>query len=410
MNMMNEDIEFLLHRLYMATEIPIQVYDREGNRTSQIGLKDHNQDSFFFDDILMNGYISKAASSKFPLFEIEEGIFLYGLLTDDKHRSCILGPVILKFPTQFQLHEYHKRHGIVNKEFTMHKKSLMDMANALSTAYFIIAHEKMDEKMILSKNQENLKVFTVEEQEVNEYQFLKAEHDSQHFSYHYEQQYLNAVENGDVLFFENMLLEEPKVLEKVGILANDSIKQLEYMCVSSIVLVSRAAIRGGINPSTAYALSELYMQKTERCRNSQELLNLHLAMELDFTRKVREQKEKKRNEDYIEQCKDYISERVHYPIRVKEVADVIGINHSYLSKKFKEREGITIIQYCIQVKLQAAANMLKYSEADIATIADYLCFASQSRFGEQFREFYGVTPRVYRKENRVIEFTSIGNA
>ena len=165
-------------------------------------------------------------------------------------------------------------------------------------------------------------------------------------------------------------------------------------------------ILGGVNPSIAYALSELYLQRLEKCKNVQEILNLHQTMQLDFVMKVRQQKEKKRNEDYIEVCKDYISQRIHYPIKIKEIAEKLGMNHSYLSKKFKEKEGITIVQYSINVKLQAAANMLKYSESSIAEIADYFCFASQSRFGDQFKKKYGVTPMVYRKENKVIEFST----
>ena len=74
------------------------------------------------------------------------------------------------------------------------------------------------------------------------------------------------------------------------------------------------------------------------------------------------------------------------------------MSHSYLTKKFKEYEGITIQQYIISEKLKAAANMLKYSDASISEIAEYLSFASQSHMGQYFKKAYQMTPKEYRGE------------
>lgn len=57
-----------------------------------------------------------------------------------------------------------------------------------------------------------------------------------------------------------------------------------------------------------------------------------------------------------------------------------------------------------QVRLEAAANMLRFSEEQIGAIAEYLCFPSQSYFTERFRKQYGMTPGEYRKENQIIDF------
>ena len=62
------------------------------------------------------------------------------------------------------------------------------------------------------------------------------------------------------------------------------------------------------------------------------------------------------------------------------------MSHSYLTKKFKEYEGITIQQYIISEKLKAAANMLKYSDASISEIAEYLSFASRAIWGSISRK------------------------
>lgn len=399
-------IEFFLERLYISNEISVQVYNSDTEIILQIGVKQQDNNPFYTDEELIKKLAKESKKVFYPVLEIEDDIFIYGLFNDKDGRCYVFGPIALEIAPISKLYEYRKRHGIVSKEYNILHKPLISLTNALSSAFLMCTGEMIEEKKILLRNEDGLKEIMVGEREVNQYQFEKAEYNTEHLSYQYEQGYLAAIENGDADFFKGTLLEEPKALEKIGILAKDSIKHMEYMCVSSTVLVSRAAMRGGMNPSAAYVLSELYLQKLEKCKNTQEILNLHQTMHLDFVTKVREQIEKRRSEDYIEKCKDYISERVHYPLRIKEIADMIGMNHSYLSKKFKEREGMTLVQYSIDAKLHTAANMLKYSEASIAEIADYFCFASQSRFGDQFKKKYGVTPKVYRKENKVIEFTT----
>ncbi len=397
------DIEYMLQRIFIANEIPVQVYDLEDKLLIQLGIKKDGQNPFSEDSLLLQKIRTIGSAASYPVIEIEDSIFAYGAFTDTDY-CYIYGPVALENPSLSKLHDYRKRHGIRDREYKVIKKSLINLANALSMTIFIVKDLKIEEKTILRKNEKGVEEAIVGDKEINQYQFEKAEQDAQHFSYQYEQRYLDAVENGNIDFFKDTLVDEPSALQKVGLLARSSEKQLEYMIVSSTVLVTRAAIRGGLPPSSAYALSELYLQKLEKCQNLQEILSLHQTMRLDFVNKVREQKEKKRNEDYIEACKDYLSQRVHYPVRIKELADALGMNHSYLSKKFKEKEGMTIIQYSINAKLKAAANMLKYSEASIAQVTDYFCFSSQSKFSGHFKKKYGVTPMMYRKENKVIEF------
>ncbi|SCP94852.1 helix-turn-helix domain-containing protein [Anaerobium acetethylicum] len=404
-NIRFEELKYLLENLYACNQIPFHMCNAKDEIIMQAGEKNHDKDPFYTDTELVKKLREQSRESAYPVLEIEDAIFIYGVFCDALENCYIYGPISLENPSLSKLFEYRKRHGITGKDFSILHESFMQLVNILAVALFMVTGRMIDKKMIIAQNEGSLSDSLIGEREVNQYKFEKAEFDMEHLSYQYEQQYLTAVENGDVEFFKNTLLDEPKALEKVGLLAKDSKKQIEYMCVSSTVLVSRASIRGGLNPSIAYALSELYLQKLENCKNTREILNLHRTMQLDFVTKIRELKEQKRKEDYIEACKDYIYQRVHYPVRIKEIADMLGMNHSYLSKKFKEKEGMTIVQYSIDAKLQAAANMLKYSDASIAEITDYFCFVSQSRFGSQFKQKYGVTPMVYRKENRVIDFT-----
>lgn len=395
--------KYILEKLYTRYGIPVTVWDSKLCMVLQIG--NDEKSPLYTDKEFINSLRKNRRGMISPMLEIEEDIFIYGLFLDQTDFFYMYGPIAIENPTIAQLYEYRKRHNIADKKFTLLYKPLSDLTNLLSMAYLMCTGELVEEKSIFS-GYKVVEEVLVGEKEVNQYQFEKSEYDTEHLSYAYEQKYLWAIENGDVDFLKGTLREEPKALEKVGILAKDSKRQIEYMCVSSTVLVSRAAIRGGMNPSEAYSISELYMQKLEHCKDVGQIFKIHQTMQQDFVKRVRAQKQKTRNEGYIEICKDYIAQKVHYPIRIKEIADMLGMNHSYLTRKFREKEGMTIIQYMINAKLQAAANMLKYSEASLSQITDYFCFVSQSRFSTQFKQQYGVTPMVYRKENQVIDFSS----
>lgn len=54
--------------------------------------------------------------------------------------------------------------------------------------------------------------------------------------------------------------------------------------------------------------------------------------------------------------------------------------------------------------MDRAANLLKYSEASISEISDYIGFYSQSHFGKVFKQYKKMTPKEFREKNQKKEF------
>jgi YesN/AraC family two-component response regulator len=50
------------------------------------------------------------------------------------------------------------------------------------------------------------------------------------------------------------------------------------------------------------------------------------------------------------------------------------------------------------VRVYHAANLLMYSEYSLMEIAEYVHFPSQSYFGKIFKQYKGVTPRIFRDQ------------
>lgn len=81
---------------------------------------------------------------------------------------------------------------------------------------------------------------------------------------------------------------------EIGKLAEDGLKQMEYMVAVGLTLASRAAIEGGVSPSQAYAVSDVFFQKLEKCRTQVEMFKLHAEIERVYVAMVHQQKKRKR--------------------------------------------------------------------------------------------------------------------
>lgn len=96
---------------------------------------------------------------------------------------------------------------------------------------------------------------------------------------------------------------------------------------------------------------------------------------------------------------DYIYYHVHEKITLNEVGEAAGISPNYLNHLFKKEKGITIQKYICAKRIEAAKNMLLYSEYSETEIATFLAFSSTSHFIKTFRENTGTTPRQFVQNN-----------
>ena len=151
--------------------------------------------------------------------------------------------------------------------------------------------------------------------------------------------------------------------------------------------------------SDAYGLSDYFIQKADKCRRMEDISKLHPKMSIEYAKRMRALRKTAIHSVQVAQCIDYIYDHLHARITVKELADHVHLNESYLSRLFKKEVGTSITLYIRRQKLETAKKMLVYSEYRPAEIATILAFPSQSYFTEIFHKYTGLTPVDYRKEN-----------
>lgn len=395
-----ERMKFMLERIHRAWQIQGCVCNVDG---VILAMTADDEEKVLPDAGLIKELYEKCRAGSLPVVAMEEDMIYYMAFLDEEERMYLIGPIAAEKLTFSQYHTYRRRHGITEQNYRIPYLLPTRALACLSMVYYMVTGRMVSEKELMRENKELEKI---PDREHSFYQLQQDSEENRRFSYRNEKEWLARIENGALQEQKVQInAENMQKMERIGKLArNNSFKQYEYMAISQICLVSRAAMRGGMNTFDAYTLSDMYYQKVSECTDVMELLNICLMVEQDFSEQVRLAKERNKKENYIEQCKDYIARHRTTKFSISQMAAELGVSRSYLSRHFSEQAGITLQDYVLQTRLEAAANMLRFSKEQIGTIAEYLCFPSQSYFTERFRKQYGMTPGEYRRENQIIDF------
>lgn len=226
-------------------------------------------------------------------------------------------------------------------------------------------------------------------------EFLNREHNISHLSYDREMLFFQNIKLGNI--DEVHRLYKPFTGDDMGKLSDDKLRNLKYHLIVTIALITRCCIEGGMEMETAYNLSDIYIRNVDACRTEKDIQQLHLEVIEDFTKRMQSVHKTTLFSKPIVICLDYIYDHLHTKISLEELAEQAGLSSSYLSRLFHKEVGVTISQYITGKRIQAAENLLKYSEYSFIEITNYLCFSSESHFIHTFKKYTGYTPKVYRE-------------
>ena len=218
-------------------------------------------------------------------------------------------------------------------------------------------------------------------------------------SYNKEFEFYILVKNGEVGKIKNICSEPFSEKKGLGKLCENPLQNLKYHFVITAALIARYCIEGGMPHETAYNLSDLYIGKADKCKSAGALSRLHAEMSLDYAKRMNALRKSKIFSKPVVMCVNYICENPARKITLSGLAEKTGLNQSYLSRLFKKEMGCSVTEYITAKKIEAAENMLKFSEYPPSEIAFLLGFPSQSYFTAVFRRLSGTTPKKYRNEH-----------
>lgn len=113
---------------------------------------------------------------------------------------------------------------------------------------------------------------------------------------------------------------------------------------------------------------------------------------------------------YVKSAIDYIAKNYSKKIRIKEMADYIGVNRSYLTTSFKRTVGCSPQEYLLNLRMEKAKGMLTETDIKINEVAVAVGYADQLAFSRIFRQHCGLSPREYRdREQKLLINTKKGD-
>jgi len=164
-----------------------------------------------------------------------------------------------------------------------------------------------------------------------------------------------------------------------------------------LVLLSRAAIEGGAEPSRIFGLNRDYLGEINRFDNVEDLSNWLANMLSSFTGLVFAAPDAKHT-DTIQKVMEYVNTNYMNRITLNDVSEHVSFSVSYLSRMFKEEKGISLTSYINEVRIRNAKMLIKLSDISLSQAA-YLCgFDDQSYFSKVFKKMTGTTPGKYREQ------------
>lgn len=99
----------------------------------------------------------------------------------------------------------------------------------------------------------------------------------------------------------------------------------------------------------------------------------------------------------------HINRNYASPVRLSELEDICHCSRSYISHIFRQKCGMTIPQYCNNIRVKNACKLLDTTNVTIQEIALTVGFQDANYFTNCFNKLMGVSPREYRGRNKLLQ-------
>lgn len=103
---------------------------------------------------------------------------------------------------------------------------------------------------------------------------------------------------------------------------------------------------------------------------------------------------------WLTRARDYLHQHFDRSIRIKQLADLVGVHPVHLARVFRDRYGLSPGEYLRHVRVDWAKTQMCHTDAPLNQIALQAGFADQSHFTRTFKRHTGQTPGQYRQVRR----------
>ena len=395
----NLDLEYLCTVIGNMAGVPIRIY------TNKKLSFYHSYVPLAKDPILLCE--KNLLSIKEPIgYYITPDFDYYGV-SHQGDQSIIIGPARQSTPSEQYLHKLAFDLSIAPddmQEFLSSMKVIIHMPlesilQILCTIHYVITGEKIDSNdlSIIDSTQESLSKELLESQSSQFIDSTPIDIGNANNTYKIEQQLLDMVRRGDTVRLGEWAKNAPAV--RPGKIASDMLRQMRNTFIVSTTLVSRAAIRGGMDIDDAFRLSDSYIQKCERLNTFEQITNLQYHMVMQYAQAVEDLRYNRNQSELTKNVASYIRHHLSDAIKTEDIAASLFMSRSHLSTRFKQDNDMNLTEYIHYIKISEAKHLLAHTDKNLSIISNYLGYSSQSHFTRMFKKIVGVSPIEYREKH-----------
>ena len=389
---------------FLDSQIPVGCYDSTRKLICSYSAWQTHGSPLLTDTI----FLSRNTHRGNPCFLTSDSQGFYSLIElPDSEGFIIVGPVFNVPVMNSTLHKYMKE-NVLSHTLTEDVSHFLQNIPLLSYTQFVYKVLFLyccltREKISLSDYLESIPA-DITEKIAKRHSLITYENKEKlsfHGTWHFEQQLLSQIKNGNVDKLKDFLINvSASTPMQEGILASNPLRQAKNIFIGCVTMIGKfGAIPGGLDVEQTYQLIDLYCQECERLQTVDSVNQLLYTMLLDFCNRVGAASLPSGCSSDIFSCINFINEHTNKPLHVSDVAAHIGRSTSYLSNKFRDELGFSVGSFITRCKLEEAKSLLSHTDKTISEISNYLCFSSQSYFQNVFRKKYGITPAKYRRQS-----------
>lgn len=221
-----------------------------------------------------------------------------------------------------------------------------------------------------------------------------------HNSYFKEVLMLNSIEQANLDEFNERLNDFIQSGEFGRLSLTSEVRNKKDIAIAITSLITRAAIRGGLNEESAYSLNDDCCQKIEKMESIHSVSNLIQEIGFIFIKRMLSVKSRV-GYLLIYKIQNYIYHHQYDQLNLNSMSENLGYSKAYLMRIFKKYTNKTIIEFSNEKKIQEAKNQLLYSQKKISTISEELGFSNQSYFSKTFQKIEGISPSKFKSQYKM---------
>ena len=392
-----DDLEYLCTNLANLSGIPVRLFKND----KQIYY--YSMIKFIKDPFELDKAKAFALKDNVTYFQ-DDYYYYYGIINFTNHR-IVVGPTRQLPIGRQELKSIAFSIGVApseTDEFVSQMEllvslPLMSLLQILNMVNYSLTGEKTTIESI--SIQESTQKYLREEMEMkqtnNTVETLEGNSNGPYNALDIENQMIDMIMRGDVAALKVFFAKIPAI--RSGMMAQEQLRQSKNIFIVATTLASRAAIRGGMDVTSALSLSDLYIQKCELAKDIETITNLNYLMIFDYAERVAKIRLGQNPSKLVIDVSNYVQNHLSDAIKTDDIANALYMGRSRLSTNFKKQTGMNLTDYIMMIKIDEAKRLLRYSEKSFTSISIFLGFSSQSHFTKVFKKYTDSTPFEYRQ-------------